>query len=168
VTERSGTPRRGREKEALGAALRRAWIGYQQRLEAEMASNGYLRRDFPDGRVLHICARSLPVTISDIGRELQISRQGASKVVRNLREHGFVTCHPSPTDGREKVVMLTPAARAYLDAQRSAARTVERRLQSDLGDEPFDALYELLHTLGDENTPRLGQFLRTHTGNRFE
>lgn len=158
-----------REKMGLGGALRRAWIGYQQQLEAEMAAEGFVRRDFPDGRVLHICARSPTVTVSEIGRELAITRQGASKIVRDLREHGFVTCHTSPSDRREKVVVLTASARAYLDAQQGAARRVERRLRHRLGRERFDALYELLDLLGSEETPRLRDFLRVKsTGNSLQ
>lgn len=152
-----------REKTRLGGALRRAWIGYQQQLEAEMAAKGFERRDFPDGRVLHICARSTAVTVSEIGRELAITRQGASKIVRNLRERGFVTCHPSPSDGRERIVVLTSSARTYLDAQRAAAQRVEQRLRRRLGRETFNALYELLDLLGSEDVPRLRDFLRVKT-----
>jgi DNA-binding MarR family transcriptional regulator len=146
----------------LGAALRQAWIGYQRLLEEQMAAAGVKRRDFPDGRVLHICARSSDTTISEIGRELAITRQGASKIVGRLRDQGFVKLQTSPDDGREKLVRLTRKATTYLEAQRNAARLIERRLKVELGEEAFDALYDLLELLGSNDTPRLRDFLRTH------
>ncbi|HUI03679.1 MAG TPA: MarR family transcriptional regulator, partial [Acidimicrobiales bacterium] len=136
-----------------------AWIGYQHLLDDHMAAAGFERR-FPDGRILHLCARAPDVTISQIGRELGITRQGASKNVERLRARGFVALRPSPTDGREKVVSLTPHAAGYLDAQRRAARTIERRLRLAVGDAPFEALAVLLDALGEHGETRMREYLR--------
>ena len=46
-----------------------------------MAEAGFGERKFPDGRVLRVCSGRAGSTISAIGRELGITRQGASKVV---------------------------------------------------------------------------------------
>lgn len=147
----------------LGAALRRAWIGYQLLLEEQMAASGVRRRNFPDGRVLHICARSSDTTISEIGRELGITRQGASKIVGVLRDQGFVKVQTSAVDGREKLVTLTRTATSYLDAQRNAARSIERRMKAEVGGEAIEALHELVEVLGGNDTPRLRTFLRAHS-----
>ena len=144
----------------LGAALRRAWVGYQRRMDHEMAAAGFGDRRFPDGRVLRICARSDDVTISKIGRELGITRQGASKVVAGLRLRKYVTVNPSATSGREKFVQLTPLAVEYLGALRTAARTIERDLRLELGDERVDSLRLLLDALGGEDQPLLRDYLR--------
>jgi DNA-binding MarR family transcriptional regulator len=145
----------------LGGALRRAWVGYQRRLEEEMAAAGFPDRGFPDGRVLRLCSRSDQVTASQIGRELGITRQGAGKIVSSLRERGYVTLEASPADGREKVVTLTLRARDYLAAQRAAARRIERELQSLLGAAAFDSLAALLDELGGEqDQPRMRDYLR--------
>lgn len=50
---------------------------------------GFAGRRFPEGRVLLMCADPGEVTISDIGRRLAITRQGASKVIAALRERGY-------------------------------------------------------------------------------
>ena len=92
----------------LGAALRRAWLGYQLRLDGAMAEAGFGDRRFPDGRVLRACSGEAGSTISAIGRELDITRQGASKVVAHLRERGYVAVADSRTSKREKSVVLTP------------------------------------------------------------
>ena len=153
--------RSGRGRLALGGALRRAWVGYQRRLDQEMAAAGFPDRGFPDGRVLRLCARSDQVTASEIGRELGITRQGAGKIVASLRDRGYVTLGSSSGDARQKVVTLTPRARDYLAAQRAAARRIERELTEQVGAEAFESLFALLEALGgDEEQPRMRDYLR--------
>ena len=144
----------------LGPALRGAWVGYQQQLDEAMAAAGFGDRAFPDGRVLRMCTAADDTTIAEIGRELGITRQGASKVVAGLRDRGYVTVDPSSTNGREKVVTATPRALEYLEAQRKAACAIERRLQARLGPEAFTALRQLLDHLGSDQDLRLRDYLR--------
>lgn len=150
---RSGPP-------ALGGALRQAWVGYQQRLDQKLAAAGFADRGFPDGRVLRLCAQFEVVTASQIGRELGITRQGAGKVVAGLRNQGYVTLRSSPSDGREKVVSLTPRAHDFLAAQRSASRQIERDLRKQIGSEAFENLFQLLDALGGDDQPRMRDYLR--------
>lgn len=145
----------------LGPSLRRAWVGYQRLVDEELEAAGFADRRFPDGRVLAICARSPDVTISTIGRELGITRQGASKIVETLRARGYVRVRASTLDGREKVVALTARASRYVAARREAARAIEDRLESEIGAEGFTALHALLSALGPEDEPRLREYLRT-------
>ena len=98
----------------LGAALRRAWVGYQLRLDRAMADAGFGERRFPDDRVLRASSGETGATISAIGRELGITRQGATKVVADLRDRGFVVVTDSKTSQREKSVALTARGTDYL------------------------------------------------------
>jgi DNA-binding MarR family transcriptional regulator len=100
------------------------------------------------------------VTISDIGRELGITRQGASKVVAGLRARRYVSLSTSPTDAREKIVRLTKRAKDFLDAQQKAARKIERRLRTELGPEAFEGLFALLEAVGGAHQPRLHDYVR--------
>lgn len=143
----------------LGRSLQRAWVGYQQRLDAAMSSAGFGDRRLPDGRVLRMC-RDAPTSISQIGRELGITRQGAHKIVASLRARRYVRVRTSPTNRSEKIVELTPRAREYLTARRKAARAIERRLRADVGDDAFAALAHLLDALGGEDLPRMREYLR--------
>jgi len=148
----------------LGAALLRAWLGYQLRLDEALAAAGFEDRSFPDGRVLRICAANpAGTTISHIGRELGITRQGAGKAVASLRERRYVTVTPSDTSGREKVVTLAPRAVDYLAAQRTARRTIERQISAELGPQAYAAVNQLLEALGAEEDVRLGGHLRKLT-----
>lgn len=149
-----------RRKPGLGPALRQAWVGYQRRLDDAMAAAGFTDRSLAGGRVMRICARSNEVTVSQIGRELGITRQGAGKHVAELRASGYVESAISPTDGREKFVRLTDLGAAYLETQRKAVRRIDRQLRNELGPAHFAALSELLETLGGPEQPRLRQYLR--------
>ena len=153
----------GKPPLALGPSLRRAWLGYQARLDRAMSDAGFDERRFPDGRVLRLCADPAGSTISNIGRELGITRQGAGKVVGHLRDRGYVSVADSPTSGREKEVTLTLRGTQYLEAQREAARSIERHLRKELGEEPFGALRRLLDVLDPGGEVRMRTYLTNRT-----
>ncbi len=134
----------------LGPTLRRAWVGYQIRLDKEMVAAGFGERRFPDGRVLRLCANPPGATISAIGREIGITRQGATKLVTHLVERGYVSVADSAFSGREKSVTLTARGSAYLDAQRSATQRIEGELRDELGPAGLAALTTLLDALGGD------------------
>ncbi len=144
----------------LGRLLRQAWVGYQRRLDQEMADAGFADRGFPDGRVLRICSQAGATTIAQIGRELTITRQGAAKIVTRLRDRGYVTVEASATNGREKTVRLTARALEYLQAQQQAARRIEHQAMTEIGTEDFESISRLLHALGGEEQPRMLDYLR--------
>ncbi len=144
----------------LGVALRRAWLGYQLRVDRAMAEAGFGERRFPDGRALRMCSGEAGSTISAIGRELGITRQGASKVITDLRDRGYVTVADSTTSKREKSVTVTPRGIDYLAHQRAAARTIEDELRAELGEAAFSALGTLLDALDAGEGLRLRAYLR--------
>ena len=153
----------GERSVGLGPALRRAWIGYQRRLDRAMADAGFDERRFPDGRVLRLCSDSAGSTISNIGRELGITRQGAGKVVSHLSDRGYVSVADSPTSGREKAVTLTVRGTQYLEAQGEAVRTIERQLRKELGEQPLTALHRLLDALDPGEEVRMRTYLSSRT-----
>ena len=146
----------------LGPALRRAWVGYQLRLDTAMADAGFGERRFPDGRVLRLCSGQAGSTISAIGRELDITRQGASKVVEHLRDRGYVSVADSATSRREKSVILTSRGIDYLRVQRATAREIEDELRAQLGRKGFAALNALLDALDPGEEARMRPYLRRH------
>jgi DNA-binding MarR family transcriptional regulator len=125
-----------------------------------MAAAGFADRGFPDGRVLRMCSGPGETTVSQIGRELGITRQGASKIVGGLRDRAYVTVGPSASDGRERIVTLTPRAIDYLATQRKAARAIERQLRTELGPETLAGLYRLVAVLGGDDDARMRDYLR--------
>ena len=134
---------------ALGSALRRALAGYRRCLDQELAAAGFADRRFPEGRVLRMCAGPGEITISDIGRGLGISRQGASKIIAGLRDRGYVVVTPSTADGREKILTLTPRAAEYLMALHAAAGLIEARLRDEIGADGVEYLFRFLDVIAD-------------------
>jgi len=154
------TPSAADRGQGLGPSLRRAWLGYQQRLDEEMAAAGFSDRAFPNGRVLRLCGASPGTTISGIGRELGVTRQRASQVVRALEDGGYVTVSPSPTSGKEKVVTPTPRGNDYLGAHRRAAGKIEHAVVSELGPGNLESLQQLLGFFGSGEDIRMRDYLR--------
>lgn len=149
----------------LGGSLRRAWLGYQYRLDEAMGAAGFGDRRFPDGRVLRLCSDPVGTTVAQVGRQLGITRQGAAKVVANLRDRGYLEVGDSATSGREKTVSLTRRGLDYLAAQRRSARAIERQLRAEVGPEGFAGLTRLLEVLGAEGPERVSDYLgRTRPG----
>jgi DNA-binding MarR family transcriptional regulator len=152
-----------RQRRPLGPALRQAWVGYQRRLDAEMTAAGYEDRGFPDGRVLRLCSRFPDLTAARIGRELGISRQGAGKIVADLRDRGYVALGASPGDAREKIITLTPRGTGYLAAQRAAVGRLQDQIRKAVGSDVYESLYTLLEVLDGDTQPRLRDYLRRAT-----
>ena len=141
----------------VGSALRLALAGYRRGMDQLLADAGFPERRFPEGRVLRMCAETPDLTISDIGRALGITRQGASKIVAGLRQKGYVDVTPSATDGREKILTLTPRAETYLTALREARQAIETRLRDEIGAEEVDRLIRVLAIVaGDDVDQRAG------------
>ena len=132
---------------ALGNALRRALASYRRQTDEALAAAGFADRRFPEGRVLLMCAAPGETTISDIGRRLGITRQGASKIVAALRERGYVVVTPSAGDGREKILTLTPRAVEFLLTIHRASGDIEARLREKIGAEGVEQLFRVLDML---------------------
>ncbi len=124
-----------------------------------MAEAGFGERKFPDGRVLRVCSVEGGSTIAAIGRELGITRQGASKVVAHLRDLGYVLVADSTTSKREKSVVVTSLGVDYLAHQSAAAQAIEDELRAELGDAPLTALDALLVELDVGKGVRLREYL---------
>jgi DNA-binding MarR family transcriptional regulator len=147
----AGVPEPGQG--ALGRALRRAMTGYWLRVDKELAVAGFADRRFPDGRVLVMCSASAETTISDIGRGLGITRQRAGKIVAGLKERGYLDLAPSPTDGREKILTLTPRAVGFLAAAHQAALDIEAQLSDEIGADGVERLFRSLDLISGGVTP---------------
>lgn len=138
---------------ALARALRMALARYWRLVGVELAAAGFADRRFPEGRVLVMCAAPGDTTISDVGRRLRITRQGASKIVARLREDGYLNVSASATDGREKVLSLTARAEHFLAALHQAGRSVEARLREQIGAAGLEQLFLTLEVLAELGGP---------------
>jgi DNA-binding MarR family transcriptional regulator len=129
-------------------------------MDEELAAQGFTDRRFPDRPVLRMCSGPEDTTISQIGRGLGITRQGASKIVTGLSRRGYVTVTASPTNGREKIVRLTGRGAEYRAALRKAAQTIERQLRAEVGSEELESFCRVLDVLGGAGRPLPRAYLR--------
>ncbi|MHB8451436.1 MAG: MarR family winged helix-turn-helix transcriptional regulator [Mycobacteriales bacterium] len=72
--------------------------------------------------VLGLVHRHGPVTVSDLGRRLQVDQSTASRQVRPLEELGLLSRTGHPTDGRSARLALTASGHRALTKVRAAWR----------------------------------------------
>jgi DNA-binding MarR family transcriptional regulator len=133
----------------LGQALRIAWWSYVHRLDADMEAAGYPERRAAMNYVFALYAQPGPITISEMGRQFDVSRQAASKIVAELSRRGYVQTTASSTDQREKVVELTPKAIEHVTARRQAAAALDEAIRARIGDAGLERLHEVLDAVGE-------------------
>jgi DNA-binding MarR family transcriptional regulator len=133
----------------LGQALRIAWWSYVHRIDADMEAAGYPERRSAMNYVFALYAQPGPMTISEMGRQFDVSRQAASKIVAELTQRGYVRAVASTSDQREKVVELTPKAIEHVTARLQAAGALDREIRERVGDAGLEQLYKVLEAVGE-------------------
>jgi DNA-binding MarR family transcriptional regulator len=133
----------------LGSALRIAWWSYVRRVDIEMEAAGFSERGNSMNYVFALYAQPAPITISQMGRLFDISRQAASKVVTELCRRGYVQTRPSITDQREKVVELTGKAIEFVTARLQTAGGLDEAIRAHLRQAGLDQLTKALATISE-------------------
>ena len=85
---------------------------------------------------------SLPV--AHIARNMGLSRQAVQRVVDILAERKMIRFQPNPHHQRAKLVVLTAAGRAALDAAEAAALPLSRAALERIGGERIAAAIQVL------------------------
>ena len=75
------------------------------------------------------------VTITDLGRHLNVTKQAAWDVVSTLEEQGVLTRVPHPTDGRARVLVPTDKCEELVEDGRKRWATLEQDLVATIGRE---------------------------------
>ena len=89
------------------------------------------------------CCREA-VNQRELERELRLRPSTVNGIVSRLEEKGCITRRASPTDGRCRLVSLTEAGQARVDAFRAVMSNTGRRYASILSEEEETALRDLL------------------------
>ncbi len=88
-----------------------------------------------------------PLRPNELASRLGITPQGATKVVGEMVDRGYVELLPDPRDGRAKRVQLASRGKRLLAAARRFHAAYERRLRQRLGERAADTLRELLDAM---------------------
>jgi DNA-binding MarR family transcriptional regulator len=90
-----------------------------------------------------------PMRITDLARKLGMTLQGASKVVLELEQLGYVGRRVDPDDRRNRIVELTAHGWAGIEAGRAARAAVTADLRAVLGEPAAADLVDALQRLAD-------------------
>jgi DNA-binding MarR family transcriptional regulator len=81
---------------------------------------------------------------TELARRAGITPQAMAEIVRYLEGRGYVQRNPEPTDGRGRIVTLTPLGRKASDVARRAFADLEREWERRLGKTKMTQLRNLL------------------------
>lgn len=83
---------------------------------------------------------------SRLARNLGVTRQSISEMLRELEARGLLTTEADPDDRRARVVRFSDASEPLRDAARAVLRQLEAELQTRIGPETFGGLITGLTT----------------------
>ena len=137
------------EQRDFGIVLGQAYVRFVDELHAHLAGGGFgdLGRSY--GQVFRTLDAG-PATVTSIARGLGITIQGASKLVQEMVERGYVVREPDPDDARAKLLRLGPRGEGALRAARTFHRAFERKLIRQIGAERATVVREVLAVLADD------------------
>lgn len=120
-----------------------------------------LERSLPDGMsaaqfgvLTHFCRRGGVETPAQLARAFQVTKGAMTNTVQRLEAQGFVHVMPDETDGRRKLVSLTPEGAAAYERAIAALRPYYVGLREAFTDAEFEAAIPFLKALRiwlDEN-----------------
>jgi DNA-binding MarR family transcriptional regulator/GNAT superfamily N-acetyltransferase len=99
-----------------------------------------------DARIIYELAQRDVVTAADLGRELGLDAGYLSRIVSRLAQHGLLDRLPSESDGRQRLLRLTPAGEQAFTLLDQRAR---------------DEVAEMLHNLSEDEQQRLLTSMQT-------
>lgn len=85
--------------------------------------------------------------VSDLAEQARVTKQSAASLVEQLEKAGYVERVPDPTDGRARLVRLTPRLRRVADAADAEVERVLSEWADHIGQHRLDQLHEILRDL---------------------
>jgi DNA-binding MarR family transcriptional regulator len=99
----------------LASSLRLSVMRLARRLRLEKSTEDLSMNQLAALGTLNRCGE---LTVGELAGTEKVKPPSMTRTVNSLAEAGLVTRSPHPTDGRQVVVALTPAARQVLDEDR--------------------------------------------------
>lgn len=130
-------------KGRLAAALLGASVWFDEALLTRLAADGGPELSPTRSRAF-LAMSAGPVRVSDLARELDISRQAAHKLLDTLEADDLIERHVDERDHRAHVVTLTGRGRAVARTAGTILRELEDELTERIGAQHVDALREAL------------------------
>jgi DNA-binding MarR family transcriptional regulator len=118
------------------------------------------------GLVLGVLRDRGPMSPSELGQRLIVTRATVTGLLDSLERRGFVRRAPNPADRRSLLVEITPAGRDVLQQVRTTVHRAEKAWMSVLSEAELRTYIELLHRIQDglADHPPLGASPHERTG----
>lgn len=117
----------------FGVLLNLAFGAFKQGLHADMADAGFTDLGSSFGYVFRLLEAE-PLNLRDVAERLDITPQGALKVVDEMVAKGYVERRADPADGRVKRLALTSRGTRALARARRFHQHFESELSSRIGE----------------------------------
>ncbi len=101
------------------------------------------------GLVLGLLRDRGPMSPSELGASLIVTRSAVTGLLDSLERHGFVARSVNPADRRSFVIEITPAGLAVVQEVRKLIHRHEKEWLGGLTDEELRTYIELLHRIQD-------------------
>lgn len=137
----------------LGILLALAYQEFVRELRETHAEQGFDATGRSDGVVFRALT-TRPMTVAELAVRLQISKQAAAQIVDDMEVRGLVLRRPDPTDGRARLVYLSPRGEEALASARRFHRRYEQRLARQVGADAVAVTRRVLEAMagGEEKT----------------
>ncbi|MBF6173010.1 MarR family winged helix-turn-helix transcriptional regulator [Nocardia blacklockiae] len=136
----------------VGLLMFIAYRAMEDRIYAGLAEAGYGDVTLAQGR---LAGRLAPggSRITELAEQAQITKQTAGFLVDQLERAGYVERVPDPSDGRARLVRLSPRGRAMADHANEIAAAVQAEWAARLGARRMRNLREALTELRELTDP---------------
>lgn len=118
----------------FGILLGLAYQRFVDALNAHLRQSGFADLGTSFGYVLRALAAEA-LTATQLGTRLQLTPQGAAKIVDDMVRRGYVERQVDPGDRRARRLVLAPRGQQALAAARAFHAAFERRLAATCGSE---------------------------------
>jgi DNA-binding MarR family transcriptional regulator len=141
-----------RQRQGLGILLFVANRALEQRAFDAIVAAGITDITLAQAR---IAARIAPdgSRVSDLAEQARVTKQSAASLVEQLEKAQYVERVPDPTDGRARLVRLTPRLQRVAEVANAEVARVLAEWADHLGEDRLQQLHEVLLDLREITDP---------------
>ena len=135
-----------RQRHELGILLFVTNRALEQRAFNAVVAAGFTDITLAQARV---AARIAPngSRVSDLAEQARVSKQSAASLIEQLEKAEYVERVPDPTDGRARLVRITPRLRRVAEAADAEVARVLAEWADHIGNDRLQQLHEILRDL---------------------
>lgn len=98
-------------------------------------------------RVLRVLQESGPLEPTRIADLACLLLPSLTRILQKLDDKGLIRCHPDKSDGRKKIVLITPDGEALIEANFETSVLLMEQVRNQMGPDRYEALLDLLNQL---------------------